>query len=146
MGKRKEEQAGKKEAPGGASRIVASLTEGNQAMRLAYDAEYSQRLQLVRENEAMERETLALEVEIKGLTDRGEDLDQTVLTLTARRDGLKEKVDGLTAERDTLAAQNAELADLQKRLDDEVARLTKLQGDYMQAVGKFREARKKIAG
>ncbi len=143
---KKEEAADRKVETDGLSRIVNALTEGNGAMRVAYDAEYTQRLQLVRENESMERETLSLEVEIKGLTDQGEDLDQTVHTLTGRRDGLKETVGDLTSERDTLAAQNKEFAELQQRLDDEVARLKRLQDDYMQAVGKFREARKKIAG
>ena len=144
MGKRPEGM----EVPriGEKSQIVSALSEGNKAMRVAYDAEYSQRLQLVRENESMERESLAVEVEIKGLTDQGEDLQETVGTLTERREGLGSVVDDLTKERDTLTQQNKEFADLQTGLDAEVSRLRKLQQDYMSAVGKFREARRKITG
>ena len=144
MGKKPAERGAPQ--PEGQSEIIPALSKANEAMKIAYDAEYGQRLQLVRENEAMERESLAVEVHIKGLTDQGEDLDEVVGRLTERRDALKEKVDGLTGERDSLASENAELGDLQKQLDAETSRLRKLQEDYMSAVGKFREARKKITG
>ncbi len=140
MGKKPQAQEGSQ------SGIVAALSGGNKAMKVAYDAEYDQRLQLVRENEAMERETLVVEVAIKGLTDQGRDLRETVGALTERHDGLKEKVDALTKERDGLAEENTQLADLRKQLDEEVTRLQRLQQDYVNAVGKFREARRKIAG
>lgn len=144
MGKRPEPQ----ETPQAQakSQIVGALSEANAAMKVAYDAEYGQRLQLVRENESMERETLTLEVEIKGLSDRGEELGGTVETLTERHDGLKDVVDHFTEERNGLATQNTELANLQKELEAEVTRLRRLQQDYMSAVGKFREARRKITG
>lgn len=146
MGKRPEPQAA---APGQAqarSEIVAALGDANKAMKVAYDTEYGQRLQLVRENEAMERETLAVEVEIKGLTDRRKELQETVATLAERHDEIRDVVNHFTEERDGLADNNKELAGLQKQLDEEVSRLKRLQQDYMSAVGKFREARKKITG
>ena len=148
MGKRPEMQEVPRGGPSARakSEIVTSLTEGNRAMRVAYDAEYSQRLHLVRENESMERESLAVEVEIKGLSDQQEDLSETVGRLTERHDGLESVVGDLNKERDTLSQQNREFADLQKGLDEEVSRLRKLQTDYMSAVGKFREARRKITG
>ena len=154
MGKRPEPQA---VAPGqpqtqtqtqaqARSEIVAALGDANKAMKVAYDTEYGQRLQLVRENESMERETLALEVEIKGLTDREKELQGTVATLSERHDELRDVVNHSTEERDGFAENNKELASLQKQLDEEVTRLKRLQQDYMSAVGKFREARKKITG
>jgi len=152
MGKRPEPQAA---APGQAqgqtqaqarSGIVTALGDANKAMKVAYDTEYGQRLQLVRENEAMERETLALEVEIKGLTDREKELQETVATLSERHDEIRDVVNHQTEERDGFAENNKELASLQKQLDEEVTRLKRLQQDYMSAVGKFREARKKITG
>jgi chromosome segregation ATPase len=149
------------------SGLSRQLVAASQEVKAAYETEHQWRLDLIKANEELSRETGAIESEIgqlqqkelelktllSGLAKQREALSGEVKDLTRqcdtlqreqeklqpRRDELEEEVEGLRRENENLGKDTA-------KLKAEVERLDALRREYLSQISKFRQQKAKLVG
>ncbi len=139
----------KKEAPPAAEKVTGAaepevLEELSKLIKPAYEDEYRQRLRLMRENESMSRECIAIEEEIREHQDKHAKLTETVTALRQNRDELQQQVDELISQRTSLASGIEKLSASKKSLVDELIRLRKQHRAHVGAIDKFQDERRNL--
>lgn len=145
MGKKeesKEEPAAARQsgAAGGPEPEVVEMLR--KLIKPGYEDEFRQRIRLMRENEAMSRESILIEEEIREHQDKHEKLTEDTTALRQKRDELQKQVDGLTSQRGSLASKMEQLSASRKSLEDELVRLRKQNRQHVSAIDKFQDERR----
>ena len=145
MGKKEESkegpEAGKQPAAAGdpEPEVLEMLRK---LIKPGYEDEFRQRIRLMRENEAMSRESILIEEEIREHQDKHEKLTEETTALRQKRDELQKQVDGLTSQRGSFASRSEQLSASKKSLEDEVVRLSKQNRQHVTAIDKFQDERR----
>jgi chromosome segregation ATPase len=105
--------------------LARQLAAANQDLNAVYEAEHQWRLDLLKANEEISRDTVDVEVEIRRLQQEELQLKGKLEELEKQRDKLAAEDKDLTRQRDTLQAECDELETKRAGLTDAVKSLTR---------------------
>lgn len=149
------------------SGLSRQLVAASQEVKAAYETEHQWRLDLLKANEELSRETAAIESEIGQLQQKELEIKGLIAGLTKQRDALAGEVKDLNRQRDVLQREQEKLQPRRDDLDREaeglrrenealgresaklkadVERLDALRREYMSQISKFRQQKAKLVG
>ena len=171
---RKGKKAASRKSSGAPQRttLARQLVAANQDLKTVYETEHRWRLDLLKANEDLSRETAAVEAEIRRLQQEGlqhrsrltaldkqrgqlvseaKGLARQISSLEGQcekagveRDGLEKNCKALSRQKDSLSKEAGRLGKDIARLKSDVARLAALRKQYLSQIAKFRTAKARL--
>ena len=117
--------------------VARQLVAANQDLKSVYETEHQWRLDLLKANEDLSRETVSMETEIRKLQQENLQLKATLAELTKQRDALAIEVANLSRQRDVLKEQTDKSSAERDHLDSAVKELTRERESLSKHVGEL---------